>query len=192
MQPTGQQSRSSSEATDWLAAQRAADQAQRDALLDPVGRSPEVLGINIRAMMLAKNNGYPVDMFHENMAPRQAMNAKDESALAQHGYRRQWTAKEYPKALFRRNMAAKFEPRFDPATGIQTNISFVEERAVRTEKEERELRAMKPAKGQSLWFETLGEIPDIEDGPAEDPQVTIARLQGELAGRDEAKVKKAN
>lgn len=187
IQPTGKQQRSAHEASDWLAQQRAADQAQRDAQLDPNTTSPEVLGINIRNMMIARKGGYPVDMYHPDLAPRQALNAKDEAALAQFGYSRRWTAKEYPKAMFRRNMSPKFEPRFDPATGIQTNISFVEERVVRSEQEERELNAMLVGKGQSKWFAKLDELPPMDDELAEDPKIIIARLEGELAGLGKSK-----
>lgn len=169
--PTGEQTMSQSEVDRFLQEARSA----------PTSKSPRVLGINQIAILRAKNNGYPVDMHHPTMEMRQAFKEEEEMALGQLGYQRAYIPKQYPKALFRRNMAPKFEPQFDLATQIQTNHAFVEERTVRNEQEEKALRLMKPKKGESEWFEAIAALPPIEDGPSEDPKVTIARMEGELA-----------
>lgn len=170
--PTGQQTMS----------QRDVDQFLTEARMAPTNKSPRVLGINQLPLMRAKNNGYPIDMYHPVHDMRKALKEEEELALAGMGYSRQYTRKEYPKAMFRRNMDPKFEPAFDAASTLQTNIGFVEERTVRSADEEKALRAMKPKANQSIWFEKVTDIPEIEDGPTEDPKVTIARLEGELAG----------
>lgn len=171
--PTGQQTMSQSEADAFL----------RDARMAPNTKSPRVLGINQLPLMRARNNGYPVDMYHPTLEMRQALKEEEELTLANMGYRRAYIEKRYPKALFRRNMAAKFEPKFDAPTGIQLNNSFVEEITCRDEKHERELRLMKTRPGQvSEWFERITDIPELEDGPAEDPKITIAHLMGQIEG----------
>lgn len=162
--------------------QREVDQFLQDARTAPTTKSPRVLGINQLPIMRAKNNGYPVDMYHESMAMRQAFKEEEEMALSQQGYQRQYILKEYPKALFRRNMAAQYEPQFDPSTKLQVNNAFVEEMVCRDEKHERELRLMKPKPGQSEWFEKITDVPELEDGPLEDPKITIARLMGQVEG----------
>jgi len=172
MRPTGEQNMTQSQV----------DQFLRDARDSTRQENPQVLAINQVAMMRAKRNGYPVDMYHEKFEMRQAMKPEEEQALAQLGYQRQYIHKHYPKVLFRRNMDAKFEPTFDEASGIQLTNAFVQQITVKDEKHEKEVRAMKPKAGQSVWVNTLAELPPIEEGPAEDPAVTTARLEGEIAG----------
>lgn len=172
VQPTGNQTMS----------QRECDQFLQEARMAPTTKSPRVLGINQIPLMRAKNNGYPVDMFHESLEMRQAMREEEEMALANMGYQRQYIPKEYPKALFRRNMAPKYEPQFDPSTNLQTNNAFVEEVVCRDPKQEKTLRLMKVGPGLSEWFEKITDIPELEDGPTEDPKVTIARMEGQIAG----------
>lgn len=169
--PTGQQTFSQAEADGFLNTARTAASTG----------NPRVLGINAIPLMRAKHNGYPVDMYHPTLAMRQAYKEEEEQALAQVGYQRQYIAKAYPKAMFRRSMAPKFEPQFDAATGIQTNLGFVEEVHCRDAEHEKMLRAMHPKKGESAWFYRFVDIPTLDDGPFEDPAVTIARLQGQLA-----------
>jgi hypothetical protein len=170
--PTGEQTMS----------QREVDQFLTEARMAPTNKSPRVLGINQITIMRAKQNGYPVDMHHPTMEMRQAFKEEEEMALASLGYQRNYIAKEYPKALFRRNMSPRFEPQFDPATQIQLNHDFVEEKVCRSEDQEKALRAMKPKPGQSAWFDKITDLPPLDDSLAEDPKVTIARLEGQVAG----------
>lgn len=179
--PTGQQTMS----------MREVDQFLTEARMAPNTKSPRILGINQIPIMRARSNGYPIWLYHETLEARQAFKEEEEQALVVLGYRREYIAKAYPKTLFRRNMDARFEPRFDKATGIQENHSFVEERCARDAKQEKELRLMKPKNGQSDWVEKLADLPELADGPTENPMVTIARLQGELAGLLQGKPGKA-
>ncbi len=177
--PTGNQTMTEREVSQFLA----------DVRMSPTQKSPRILGINQIPIMRAKSNGYPIDMHHPTMEMRMAMKEEEEMALSSIGYGRQYILKTYPKAMFRRNMAVNFEPKFDIATQLQTNNSFVEERTVRTEQEEKALRLMKPKIGQSLWFDKITDIPEIEEGPAEDPLVTIANLRGALEQANRAQGK---
>ena len=144
--------------------------------------NPRVLAINQIAMMRAKRNGYPVDMYHESFDMRQAFKPEEEQALSEMGYQRQYIHKLYPKVLHRRNMDTKFEPVFDESGAFQMSNTFVQSITVRDAVHEKEMRAIKPKQGQSIWYETLAELPAVEDGPAEDPNITMARQEGEIAG----------
>lgn len=162
--------------------QREVDTFLAEQRRSPSQTNPKVLGINMVAMMRAKNMGYPVDMHHPTLEMRQAYKEEDESALAQAGYSRNFIKKEYPKVLFRRTADKKFEPKIDPATKMVTNNPFVEEVTAKSAEDEVRLRSMKLKHGQSEWCERITDLPEMEDGPVEDPQVTIARLRGQLAG----------
>jgi hypothetical protein len=170
-QPTGQQTMS----------MREVDQFLQEARSAPRSKNPIVLGLNMLKMMRAKNNGYPKHMYHATYDMRVVTKEEEETALIQIGYSETYIARDYPKAMFRRNMAAKFEPKFDLATGVQLAASWVEEIVVRNEQQEKELRLMKPHQGQSIWFDKITDLPAIEEAPDEDPAVTIARLQGQLS-----------
>lgn len=170
--PTGQQTMSQQECDAFL----------RDARMAPTTKSPRVLGINQIPLMRAKNNGYPIDMHHPTLEMRQALKEEEEMALVNMGYQRQYIPKEYPKALFRRNMAPKYEPQFDPTTNLQVNNAFVEEVVCRDETHEKTLRLMKVKPGQSEWCEKITDLPELEDGPQEDPAITIAHLRGQISG----------
>lgn len=172
VRPTGNQTLNQVEVDRFL--QEARDSRSRE--------NPRVLAINQIAMMKAKRNGYPVDMYHDSFDMRQAFKPEEEQTLSEMGYRREYIAKQYPKTLHRRNMDAKFEPTFEEGSGLQLTNSFVQSTTVTSEKHEKEIRAIKPKAGQSIWYETLAELPPVEDGPSEDPAITIARQEGELAG----------
>ncbi len=172
MRPTGEQTVNQSEVDAFLKSARESTSQT----------NPQVLAINQVAMMKAKRNGYPVDMYHEKLEMRQALKVEEEQALSQLGYQRQYIPKAYPKVLHRRNMDAKFEPTFDEGSGLQLTNSFVQSITVKDAKHEAEIRAMKPKPGISIWYETLAELPEIQDGPTEDPAIKLARQEGEIAG----------
>jgi hypothetical protein len=178
MQPTGNQTMT----------QREADQFLTEARMAPTTKSPRILGINQIPLMRAKSNGYPIDMHHPTLQMRQAMKEEEELALSGIGYQRGYIVKEYPKVLFRRNMATTFEPRFDPATNIQISDGFVEERMVRDEKHEKELRSMKVRPGISDWFARSTDIPEIEGAAEDTDAMKIARLQGRLEATESAQL----
>lgn len=164
---------------------------------DPRTSNPRVLAINQIRQMQAKNDGYPVYMHHDTLSPTMANNEKEEEALAQAGFRREYRHRDYPKCMFRRNM----HPKFAKSQAEQLRIAqltveaqrieyatcnegdFIEERVVKNLDEERKLLAEPEnvAAGRGAWVFSPTEIQPFGDGPAEDPQVTIARLQGELA-----------
>lgn len=169
--PTGQQTLS----------QREVDAFMAEIRTRPKKPAPLPLAIRQHRMMVEKNAGYPKHMFHASLDPRLALSEEEEEALRQMGYGDQYIPRTYPKFLHRRNMDAKFEPHFDPATGILQNEPFVETRLVRSPEEEKVLQLMKPKNGQSDWFDELALLPPIEDGPEEDPAITIANLQGQIA-----------
>jgi hypothetical protein len=172
MAPTGQQNMSQSEIDRFL----------KEAREAPNEAAPPVLGIRQVEMMQAKRNGFPKWMYHATFEPRHIFKAAEQTAAEMMGYTTTYVFRAYPKVLYRRNMDAKFEPQFEEATGLQLTNAFVQAVTVRDEKHEKEVRAMKPKQGQSAWFETLAQLPEIEDAPTEDPAVTIARLQGEIDG----------
>jgi hypothetical protein len=156
------------------------DRLLADTRAGATKENPRILARFQRAQMLAKNNGYPKDMYHPVLDMRQAMNEKEEEALATLGYSDRYIAKAYPKVLFRRNMDPRFEPKFDRATGLQVNMDYVEERSVKTLEEEKALRALPPTRGASPWFDRVVDLPPIDEGPTEDPSVTQARMEGEI------------
>lgn len=171
--PTGNQTMSSGEI----------DRMIRDARMAPKNKSPRVLGIHLHDQMRAKNLGYPKDMYHPTMDMRQALNEEEETALAQVGFRAGYTHKEFPKTLFRRNMDEKYAPKFDLATKAQVNIEYVEEIRVRDAAHEEQLRKEKRKPSvKSDWCDKITDLPELAGGPEEDPLVTIARLQGQIAG----------
>jgi hypothetical protein len=175
MTQTGQQSMSQAEV----------DRAVREMRMTPQNRNKPVLGIFLAAQMQAKRMGFPKHMYHATLAPRLALDEIEEEAYNNQGYTTQYIPREYPKFLYRRNMDPRYEPHFDRATNILTNEPYVEGREVKDEHAEKLLRTMKPKAGQSVWYTSVAEINDkepIQDGPEEDPAVTIARLEGELAG----------
>lgn len=163
---------------------------------DPRVGNPRVLAINQIRQMQAKNDGYPVDMHHDTLAPTIANNEKEEEALMQAGFRREYRHRAYPMFLFRRNMHPKFAKsdseklRISQLTIEAQRIEmvtcnegdFIEERIVRNEADEKKLLAepANEAAGRGPWVHTVAEIKPFGDAPLEDPQVTIARLQGEL------------
>jgi hypothetical protein len=170
VRPTGEQTMS----------QREVDALMQEARMSGKPNAPLTLGIRQIRMMREKNAGYPKHMYHETLEPRIAIDEREENALTQAGYTEQYYHKNYPKFLHRRNMDAKFEPNFDRATGLLTNEPFVESRMVRNPEDEKALRAMKPKKGESPWFEAVAELPPLEEAPDEDPAVTIANLRGQI------------
>lgn len=146
----------------------------------PAADNRPVLMIDIIEQQKARNGGFPKWLYHETLAPQQVKNRDQERAITAQGYKPYYVqrATPYPTFVFRRNMDPKFEnptPAGDPG-------DFVEQRLVRNEQEmELLLKARKPKTAIGEWTKELAELPPIAEGPSEDPAVTIARLQGELA-----------
>lgn len=165
---------------------------------DPRTENPRVLVVLQERQMQARNGGYPVFMHHDTLSPQRVENERQEEALAQQGFRREYKHKSYPTWLHRRNM----HPRFAKSQEEQIRMralspeaqklemavvnegDFIESVQVKDEAHEAKLMAQQPnaLAGIGKWCHDVTEIDPISQGPEEDPLVTIARLQGQLAG----------
>lgn len=169
---------------------------------DPRASNPRVLAINQLRQMQAKNNGYPLHLYHASLLPAIVNNEEEESALAEHGYQRQYTHRNYPKFMFRRNMHPKFQKSAAEQARLQTltpearviemaslnEHDYVEERLVKDEAEEKRIRAEKPKNNVTgPWVDALGKIEAFPDAPEEDPAITIANLRGQLQAQESRK-----
>ena len=151
------------------------------ALRPTKNSNPPVLAIRCLAIMREKQNGYPKHLYHESLEPVLALNEDQHAELMKIGYVEHYIPREYPKILFRRNMDPKFNLRRDVATNEPLNHDHVEERIVRSQEAEAKVRKQPVPQGCGPWVSKLDDIEPLPDGPEEDPDVTIARLQGELA-----------
>jgi hypothetical protein len=171
IRPTGQQHMS----------QREVDAFLQDVRMNRTKKSPQVLQINQVAMMKAKNNGFPRDLYHETLEMRQALSEEDQVALLQAGYHLEYVPQHYPKWIHRRNMADKFAEIQDSSCPTILNNAFVESRMVKTEDEEKRLRAQKPPAGAGPWCNAVGDIDPLPETEYVDPAQKIAQLEGALA-----------
>jgi hypothetical protein len=165
---------------------------------DPRTSNPRVLTINQIAQMKAKNGGYPLDMHHDMLSPVQVHSEKEELALSQRGFRREYKHRDYPKYMFRRNAHPKFQKSAEERARIHSLTAeaqriematvnegdYIEEKIVNAPEEEAKLLKEKPNRtaGTGPWVRSVTEIAPFEEPTGEDPAVTIARLEGELAG----------
>jgi hypothetical protein len=165
---------------------------------DPRTDNPRVLWINQNAQMKAKNGGYPIDMHHETYLPVQVFNEKEEDAMSQVGYRREYKHKDFPCAIYRRNGHPKFHKsteerqriacltieaqRLEMATDNEGD--YIETVTVKNQGELDKFMAQKPNKAAKIgsWHLKVTDIDPLDRDPEEDPAVTIARLQGEVDG----------
>lgn len=150
----------------------------------PENANPAVLAINALTIMRAKQNGYPKHIYHETLEPVLALNEFQYRELMKLGYVEHYIPREHPKMLFRRNMDPRFNLRRDPSTNEPLNHDHVEERTVRSKEADAALRKQPAPAGCGPWVSKLTDIEPLPDGPDEAPDVTIARLQGQL---DEAR-----
>lgn len=130
----------------------------------------------------AMNLGYPKEMYHAQLEPRRAYNQQQVKALGEQGYRAdQYIFRSWPSMYYRRNMAERFAEG-NPTKGEPGD--YIEQRKFTSQEALDEAQKQRrPRLVVSAWVKTLAELPELEEGPNEDPQVTIARLQGELAAR---------
>lgn len=139
-----------------------------------------VLAVNLLRMQQLRNDGFPLHMYHETLQPQIVQNESQREALVDMGYGERYIRHNWPAFLFRRNMDKKFDLP-NPSKGDPGD--FIEARVFKSQADldaESGKRAPKTAVGG--WVPKVTMLPAIEDGPSEDPKVTIARLQGELAG----------
>jgi hypothetical protein len=155
----------------------------------PENSNPDILAIDALTIMRAKQNGYPKHLYHEALEPVLALNKFQHTELMKIGYVEHYIPREYPKVLFRRNMDPRFDLRRDPGTKEPLNHEHVEERMVRSKEAEAALKKQPAPAGCGPWVQKLTDIEPLPDGPDEHPDVTIARLQGELAESRRTKTK---
>ncbi|HEY6345667.1 MAG TPA: hypothetical protein VIY49_29560 [Bryobacteraceae bacterium] len=137
--------------------------------------NPPVLALNNRNLMKARNNGYPMEMYHETLEPVFALNEAQSEKLMAVGYVTHYIPRHYPKAIFRHNPDPKFALRRDPATGEPLNHEFVEERFVKTAVQHGALKEERVPKGCGPWVEKLTDIEDLPDGPEDGPAKGLKR-----------------
>jgi hypothetical protein len=137
--------------------------------------NPPVLALNNRNLMKARNNGYPMEMYHETMEPVLALNERQTEKLMSMGFVTHYIPRHYPKVVFRHNPDPKFALRRDPATGEPVNHEFVEERFVKTAAHHDALRNERVPKGCGPWVEKLTDIEGLPDGPEDGPAKGLKR-----------------
>lgn len=162
------------------------------SLKPPKGGNPRVLAIDQIPIMKAKTGGFPKDMYHPTLPPQLAIREDQQEELEKLGYSTTYIPRSYPKMLYRRNMDPKFDGKPDMGTGVPTEPEFLEMRVANDEAHEKRIRSERaPHKidretGKPYhvgpWVTKLSEVEDMPEGPSEDPQVTIARLEGEVQG----------
>jgi hypothetical protein len=123
--------------------------------------NPPVLALNNRNLMKARNNGYPLEMYHETLEPVFALNEAQSEKLMAVGYVTHYIPRHYPKVIFRRNEDPKFALRLDPATGEPLNHEYVEERVVKTAQQHQQLHKEKSPRGCGKWVERLTDVEEL-------------------------------
>jgi hypothetical protein len=140
------------------------------------------LGVDMLEQMRGKNGGYPRFLYHSVHEPVQVTNKEQETALSQRGYVRDYRRHNYPRTLYRRNLntvktrildSKEFEdvPKFP---------DFVETIVARTKEHEEEIANQRTPDKCSAWVDDMSLLPEIDSGPGESKDATIARLRGQL------------
>ena len=148
--------------------------------------NPPVLGINLRTMMRAKQNGFPLEMHHATLEPVLAMTEKQQEKLREMGYVTNYIPRHYPKAIYRRNIDPKFAIKRDLATGEPQNTEFVESRVVRDEKQHEALKKQPVPRGCGPWVEGITNVEELADEGQQ-----IERIEREIAAARKGARKKA-
>lgn len=153
--------------------------------LTPGADNKPVLAVNIEMLQRAKNGGYPKHLYHATMTPVVALSDKEEQVYFEHGYQANYSHRDFPKWLYRRNTDPRFalsasEIDHQHKVGGYLREPFVEAVQVNTKEEETVL--IKKAKPSTAgpWEDAITDLEALPDSPAEDHEVTIARLQGQL------------
>ena len=140
------------------------------------------LGINIIEQMRGKNGGFPRFMYHRTEAPQQVTNRSQQEQLAKMGYVVYYVRHDFPCTLYRRNMetlkqrigeSKEFEdvPKFP---------DFVETISAKSQEHMETLMTNRVPAKCSAWVQNCAELPEVDNGPTEDPQAVIAQLRGQL------------
>lgn len=142
------------------------------------------LGINLIEIARAQNNGYPRFLYHQTHPPVNVDNELQENALAQRGYVRNYIRHAFPRTLYRRNLAT-VRQRIGESKDyedIPKFPDFVETAVANNADHEKSLKGARVPALCSAWCDDCAHLPDLEDGPTEDKDATIARLRGQLEG----------
>ncbi len=138
-----------------------------------------VLQVNIDRIQKAQNGGFPQDMFHATLAPRQAFNEAQEQMLMSQGYKREYIHCTHPKWMHRRNSNPKFINQ--DAHGNQTGNPYVESREVKSPAEEHKLVSGKKERNCGPWVTSIDLIEPLADTPgAEDMRTQLAYSEGQV------------
>jgi hypothetical protein len=137
--------------------------------------NPPVLALNNRNLMKARNNGYPMEMYHETMEPVFALSEAQSGKLMALGFVTHYIPRQYPKFIFRHNPEPKFALRRDPATGAPLNHAFVEERFVKTAALHEALKKERVPNGYGPWVEKLADVERPPEGPEDGPANALKR-----------------
>lgn len=140
------------------------------------------LGIDMIEQMRGKNGGYPRFLYKDKEQPVQVTNKQQEEALSARGYVRNYRHQAYPATLCRRN-ATTVKSRIGDSKDFEDLPKFpdfIETIVARDAVHEESLKAARVPKECSPWMNDVTALPDIEDGPSESPEETIARLRGQL------------
>lgn len=173
---------------------------------DPRTENPRVLTVLQERQMQARNGGYPIFMHHDSLSPVRVENEKEEMNLTEAGFRREYKHRSFPTWIHRRNMHPKFaksaqelirlrglSPEAQRLEMAQVNDGdFIESVQVKDEVEFAKYMKQpeQKAAGIGKWHHEITDVEPLET-PDEDPQLTIARMEGELAAlREKAGRKK--
>lgn len=158
-------------------------QALLDAHKDVISTEP-ILMIDILDQQRARNKGYPKWLYHAEKEPVQVQNSAQETALKREmGYANAYIPQFFPAYMHRRNMDPKFEM---PDLDRGRCGDFIESRLVAKQQDLDAL--LKERKSKTVigeWCQEVAQLPAVEEGPSEDPKVTIARLEGQLRAQQQ-------
>jgi len=170
-----------------------------NSLKPPRSGNARVLVIDQAPIMRARNGGFPKFMYHATLPPVYVLREDQEEELSKLGYGMNYIHQPYPKALFRRNMDERYAERPDPTTGVAPNPPYVETITANDAAHEERIRKIAKPKRSAPeggilfvgeWVAKYDEIDPLPETPTEAPEVTIARLEGELVAVRETRGKK--
>jgi hypothetical protein len=147
----------------------------------PSTGNPRVLGLQLHRQMEASRNGYPCHLYHEHLEPVHCLREDQEDELAKIGYGRTYIPRAYPRTLFRRNTAPRFDAKFEEGSNTQLTHHSVEERIVRDPDHEKAVRAQAKPSTAGPWHLKLDSLEPLADPETQlDKDMTIKRLEGQL------------
>jgi len=140
------------------------------------------LGIDMIEQMRGKNGGYPRFMYKDGVNAEMVTNKGQEQALAQLGYRRNYSHQAYPATLYRRNMTM-VKQRIGDSKEFEDVPKFpdhLETIIARDEDHELALKTARTPKDCTEWVSNVSEVPEVDYGPTQSPEATIAQLRGQI------------